>query len=404
MKQRITWIDQLRGIAMFSVVIGHVALPKETISLIYSFHMPLFFMISGMTLNDGRILRTPLIPSIIDKAKKLIVPYLWMSFIMFPMWFVTWKMIASTKSTIFQVFKGILYGNNVDYYSGTSNALWFLLTLFFANILYSVLVKIANGNEGVLATATAVCGVIGFLDKGVAQIWHFNVAFTAVVFMYIGRCIMLLYKEHTEWFESRKEKSKYLLMLVLYVLGVFFHRQNGRISMTANKFGSSPVLYYVTAITLSFAIILTVILLPKIKFFEYVGKNTLLYVGLHVPLIRLFEQAFPEIKASVLYSFLLGLGVYIVMAGICAIFNKCFPFVCAKPSFKGDKLVEAGKYLMTYTSLITPVYAVLQKLTPDLPTSTMVVMLAVVTLIPTVVFVLVADKFLPFVFFSKEKN
>ncbi len=387
---------------MFSVVIGHVALPKETISLIYSFHMPLFFIISGMTLNDSKALQTPLKATVADKSKKLIIPYFWMSFIMFPLWFLTFKLISETKTTLFQCFKGIFYGNNVDYYSGTSNALWFLLVLFFANILYSILVKLAKDNEGILALSVIACGIIGYLDRGIAQIWHFNVTFTAVVFMYIGRCIMKLYRDNSEWFESRKEKSKYLVILLLYVIGFFSHKQNGRISMTANKFGDSVLLYYITAVAFSLAIILTVILLPKIKLFEYVGKNTLLYVGVHIPIIRFFENAFSQFKSDVKLSVLLAIGVYLVMALICEIFNKLFPYVCAKGSDKENKVIEAGKYLTAFTCLIIPVYAVYEKLGLTFSAPVNVLLVAAATAVSAIFFTVAAEKFLPSIYFQKN--
>lgn len=389
---------------MFSVVLGHVALPKETISLIYSFHMPLFFIISGMTLNDSKILQTPLKDTIIDKAKKLIIPYLWMSFIMFPMWFVTFKLIGSTKTTLFQAFKGIFYGNNTSYYSGTSNALWFLLTLFFANILYSILVKLSKNNETGLASLIVLCGIIGFLDKGVAQIWHLNVTFTAVVFMYIGRCFMKLYKENSEWFESRKEKGKYLLILLLCIIGLFSHHQNGRISMTANKFGNSLLLYYITAVAFSFAIIIMVILLPKIKLFEFVGKNTLLYVGLHIPIIRLFENAFPIFKSELVMSVLLAIGVYLVMIIICMIFNKVFPYVCAKPSLKGDKIIDIGKYFISFVCIIIPVYAVFEKLCPALSMKATILAVLGVTLAASICITLIAERLCPVIYSQKTKE
>ena len=54
------WVDNIKGMAILLVVIGHVIDGFElngiygsakyawnTIDLIYSFHMPLFFMISG---------------------------------------------------------------------------------------------------------------------------------------------------------------------------------------------------------------------------------------------------------------------------------------------------------------------------------------------------------------------
>ena len=58
---RIEWLDSLKGFAIFLVVVGHVVLGylragifpeyqwslQLTHDLIYSFHMPLFFLISG---------------------------------------------------------------------------------------------------------------------------------------------------------------------------------------------------------------------------------------------------------------------------------------------------------------------------------------------------------------------
>lgn len=47
---RIVWIEQLRSIAFFFVILGHVALPKDVQSVIYSFHMPFFSLFPGLRL------------------------------------------------------------------------------------------------------------------------------------------------------------------------------------------------------------------------------------------------------------------------------------------------------------------------------------------------------------------
>ena len=49
---RIDEIDVMRGIGILLVVIGHVfPAGKRVHTFIYSFHMPLFFIISGMALS-----------------------------------------------------------------------------------------------------------------------------------------------------------------------------------------------------------------------------------------------------------------------------------------------------------------------------------------------------------------
>lgn len=51
MNKRIHWIDVSRGIAMVLVVLGHIGMKNSFTQWIYSFHMPLFFMITGLTPN-----------------------------------------------------------------------------------------------------------------------------------------------------------------------------------------------------------------------------------------------------------------------------------------------------------------------------------------------------------------
>ena len=54
MKERILWIDELKGFAIFLVIIGHILisrfLPQFQLfhTVIYSFHMPLFMFLSGI--------------------------------------------------------------------------------------------------------------------------------------------------------------------------------------------------------------------------------------------------------------------------------------------------------------------------------------------------------------------
>lgn len=69
-KQRILWIDILRGIAMFLVVYGHTSQNAEIKKYIYAFHMPLFFIISGFVYHC-----TSYPKYMKRKAQRLLLPY-----------------------------------------------------------------------------------------------------------------------------------------------------------------------------------------------------------------------------------------------------------------------------------------------------------------------------------------
>ena len=64
MKERVLWLDFMKGIAIILVVVGHVLdgvfgqemfqhsnWMRVLYNIIYSFHMPFFFMLSGIALS-----------------------------------------------------------------------------------------------------------------------------------------------------------------------------------------------------------------------------------------------------------------------------------------------------------------------------------------------------------------
>lgn len=52
LSKRIIWIENLRAIAILAVVLGHISNPTQ--SFIFTWHMPLFFMISGFFLDTSK--------------------------------------------------------------------------------------------------------------------------------------------------------------------------------------------------------------------------------------------------------------------------------------------------------------------------------------------------------------
>lgn len=60
MKERIEYYDVAKGILILLVVLGHVFETGIINQYIYSFHMPAFFIISGIMQNYSSVLKKPL--------------------------------------------------------------------------------------------------------------------------------------------------------------------------------------------------------------------------------------------------------------------------------------------------------------------------------------------------------
>lgn len=78
-KCRVLWIDIVKGVAIILVVLGHIGLTNVSYigPWVNSFHVPIFFFISGMLFSNSNSFGIFLNKKILE----LIKPYLYFSFI-----------------------------------------------------------------------------------------------------------------------------------------------------------------------------------------------------------------------------------------------------------------------------------------------------------------------------------
>lgn len=72
-KKRIEWIDYLGGFAMLLVFMQHAKVPLIT-RMILTFHMPLFFYISGFLFIENKSFKKSFKKFFAGKVKRLLVP------------------------------------------------------------------------------------------------------------------------------------------------------------------------------------------------------------------------------------------------------------------------------------------------------------------------------------------
>lgn len=82
--KRIEWVDICKGLGICLVIIGHTSIANISPILydwIYSFHMPLFYMLSGLMFNPDKY--DTLVKYLNRRVRSLIIPFLLLNTILF---------------------------------------------------------------------------------------------------------------------------------------------------------------------------------------------------------------------------------------------------------------------------------------------------------------------------------
>ena len=145
---RIEWIDVCKGFAIIAIYFGHWLTPSARVeSFVYSFHLQLFFIVSGFFAINGQK-RKPL-EFIKNQIKRLIIPLL------------VWNMINIIYFDLSEHKKiSVLIREFITVFSDFSNSvaaeLWFLPALFMVTITYYFLYKIIKNKYIILVISYAL--------------------------------------------------------------------------------------------------------------------------------------------------------------------------------------------------------------------------------------------------------
>lgn len=134
--RRITYLDMIRGIAIFLVVVGHSGLISHERNIwLSTFHLPAFFFVSGMLMQEKKEDEQDYIKIVLRKAKGIMLPYVWFS-------------AGSLLVDAIQIWRGeftkdILSEHFIQTITLQGySVLWFLPVLFIAEVLVLFLYKI----------------------------------------------------------------------------------------------------------------------------------------------------------------------------------------------------------------------------------------------------------------------
>ncbi|MGO9136838.1 MAG: acyltransferase family protein [Syntrophales bacterium] len=276
--QRVKWIDTLRGFGIFIVFLGHTTLTNKQIEhYIFSFHLPLFFFISGIFFKASDASRS-FRKFCLERIKARMIPYISFGLLTYCIWLFP---ILLKKHGIYQgshpipdslFYKpllGMLYGIGDSEWLPHNSILWFLACLFVTEMIFSIMYSTIKTKRTMLL-ALLLFGILGYIDAVYSQIrmpFSLDVAFTAVVFYGLG------YLLRDQLLSSDFGIGSAFICLLLG-LGIGF--LNSRVDMNYSNYGN-PLLFYASSLSSIYAYICLAKRIPNNRLIGYVGQNSLVF-------------------------------------------------------------------------------------------------------------------------------
>lgn len=332
MKKRIDYLDTAKGIAILLVVAGHTLsnfIPGTMIGRwIYSFHMPLFFILSGYFYRSS-----DLKSAIIKKARHLLLPYLIINFL---------KLVEALIEHGFSLSVVSEYALRTFYGSGSSaranicllpakitGMTWFLLALFFCQIIYLALDEFSRKYKISMWMLVIPAAYISIeLSTKVWLPFSIQPALGALVFYHIGRCMA-----RRSFLETSLRELPIGITIAGFCLWYLTVRYES-IGMHANSYKGLGV--FVTAAFATYVIVRLASGLLRVpiigRFLTWCGKNSFVVFAFHAmdnPIATQLRKSVNLIftlpgRKAVLLLFILRAGCLVLLTYLFLLAKRLF--------------------------------------------------------------------------------
>ncbi|RPJ79379.1 MAG: acetyltransferase [Alphaproteobacteria bacterium] len=358
---RLNWIDALKGIGIMLVVLGHHSLPAALDTYIFSFHMPLFFFISGFLFDFGKYSKSGA-NFVKGKFRSLLLPYFFFAFLTC-LFYCLLDIVYQPKVTniefceanaLYRIYS-ILYalGPLISY----NPPLWFLPCLFVTELLFYGFAKKYYLEPKKLVFWLIVIGILGYLYAMYVPfrlLWNADVALTAVVFYGAGnlfrKFLSLEGKSRSGSIldsDSRFIKGIFghdnifngilILLNILYIGYLFGFPTTEIMNMNILEYGNFFSFYFL-AFSGTFAFVYLFKQIGSSRVLEYYGRNSIIVLALHFPIkdiltklaVLTFGLDIEHLYYNAPFALILTALNLLLMVPIIILINNYFPFLLGK--------------------------------------------------------------------------
>lgn len=285
MSKRNLLVDVAKGIGIVFVVLGHSGIEFGHY-LIYMFHMPLFFFVSGMLHKDrglNELLRV--------KVRKIGKAYL--------LFFTLCTLVSFALNG-----RGFLNEVNVLNPKGSAGPLWFLISLFEANICFALIQKYANKHYLTVCFTLTVLGFI-FYKIGI-HLYCFVDSTMSIMFFY-GLGYAFKSKDNKRllsipWYMSTS------FFIIMYMLDWKVLHLIGN-DIYSNTIMDNFLLYILSALAgMSFTFSIACVISGKLQLaggVDVMGRNSLYVFAMHLPVLDICHSIYPANNDCIRFIYVL---------------------------------------------------------------------------------------------------
>ena len=347
--KRIDWIDTAKALGIFLVFYGHLI---ENVSrcegldvaflqykFIYAFHMPFFFFISGFFGKKEISLKQAVYKLLVRR----LTPVLTFSLMTVPFWIV---FLAQVEDNYLQhiFWKGLNYLKGIP---SLNIVTWFLVCLMVSEIMALVIFDRVQSRKVILGIAmvSLLFGLVVSQDIEASghilgiepNTWYFHESFVALGFYLSG---YVLYPV----IENLQTRSKTIvglvpvsaLLLLLFTFNLNKPTPYFAVSMGVSSHGEM-IPFIISAFAGTLLLIGISMLLPSLRSLMFVGRNTLVLLGLSGIFHHFFNPYFVRFYFPgnswlliTLYCLSVSVVSIVISIPLVNLFNKHFPQLIGK--------------------------------------------------------------------------
>ncbi len=274
-KNRVDYIDVAKGLGICLVIWGHLfTYGSQISSIIFSFHMPLFFFLSGMVYNPNK--NTCFKECLKRKVRSVLVPYIVFLCIGLGITLIipTWR-----KELNIDVLKQqLLIGAPEALHVGQ---VWFLICLFEVELVFYFFHKYVIKNNRFMTVCILLFTI--WLANNISIVWphcyagRLPLKLDSMIMAFSFYSIGFLLKDI---FNDKDFVKKNIILIIPLLYFVLHSYTNGWVNIAICAYNN---LYYYLFFSLlgTFVIIYISQVLKKSKLLSYIGRNSLVIFSLH---------------------------------------------------------------------------------------------------------------------------